>query len=50
MHLNLTNKVALITGVSREAGIGAAIARAFAADGAQVMVTGATAAAAAAAA
>jgi 3-oxoacyl-[acyl-carrier protein] reductase len=39
MHLHLTNKVALITGVSRQAGIGAAIARQLAHAGATIFTT-----------
>ncbi len=39
MHINLTGKVALITGVSRQEGIGAAIARQLAAAGATIFTT-----------
>ena len=39
MNLNLHNKVALITGVSREIGIGAAIARRLATAGARIFTT-----------
>ena len=40
MQINLTGKIALITGVSRQEGIGAAIARQLAAAGATIFRNG----------